>query len=457
MEQLLYITECFKEQQDFFNTNTTLDYNFRIEQLKKLRIAIVNNKQQIIDALYKDLHRPEFEAYFELELVKEIDYVIKKLKSWMKVKTYLPSINQFPGIGYRQPQAIGNVLIISPWNYPIELTFKPLIGAIAAGVCVIIKPSELSVNCSSVIKKIINDNFDKKYLHVIEGGIEESNHLLQLNFNHIFFTGSTSVGKIVAQAAAKNLTPVTLELGGKSPAIVCQDADLKLTAKRILWGKLINAGQTCIAPDYVLVDEKIYDSLITEFKTVLNQFYPQGTKDSSDFSRIINNKNFLRLVNFINQSKVIVGGGYDEKTNYIEPTIVDVSHETDIIMQEEIFGSILPIVKFNNLVDELTKLKLKEKPLALYLFTNDKYIQQTIQAQILSGSMAINDCVLQITNHNLPFGGVGSSGMGGYHGKHTFDTFTYYKTVLKSFKLELPWRYAPYSKLKIKFMQFMTK
>lgn len=447
----------YDKQKASFLKGAIPSYQFRVKQLKILRAAIQANKTQIIAALYQDLHRPEFEAYFELELVKEIDYVISKLKQWMSTKAYLPSLGQFPALCYRQPQPLGNVLIISPWNYPIELTFRPLIGAIAAGNRVIIKPSELSPHTSNLIARIINENFSPDYITVVEGGISATTELLQLHFDHIFFTGSTAVGKIIAAAAAKHLTPTTLELGGKSPAIVCADADLALTARRILWGKFINAGQTCIAPDYVLVDEQVYGKLVSHMKDVLNEFYPDGAKSGKVFGRIVNRKNWQRLVDMMSASQIIIGGEHDIDELYIAPTLLAVKSRDELIMHEEIFGPLLPILKFNNLDDELSQLKTQDRPLALYLFSSNRETQLHVQQETISGGMAINDCVLHISNHHLSFGGVGASGMGGYHGKHTFDLFSHHKTVLRRFKFELPWRYAPYSKLKLWFIKFMTR
>lgn len=448
------MNNIFTQQQEFFNSGATQSYAFRIAQLNKLRNVLVQYTPDIIQALYADLHRPEFEAYFEIELIKEIDYAIKNLASWMKPRHHLPSMAQLPGLCYSQPQALGMILIISPWNYPFELTFRPLIGAIAAGNCAMIKPSEIATNSSKLIKQIIETVFTPEYIAVREGGADVTHDLLQLRFKHIFFTGSTAVGKIVASEAAKSLTPVTLELGGKSPVIVCRDADLYLAARRILWGKLINAGQTCIAPDYVLVAAEIYDKFVVQLQLVLAEFgdYLSANK----FGHIISDKHWQRLVNFIVSSKIIAGGNYDKTTKYIEPTIVAVDSYADVIMQEEIFGPILPLLKFSNLTDEIKRLQEMEQPLALYLFSHDKTTQDTIQLGTISGGMAINDCVLHISNHRTKFGGVGNSGSGGYHGKHSFDLFTHHKTVLKRFKFELPWRYAPYNWLKLWFIKVFT-
>lgn len=448
------LIDIITQQREYFNRGVTLGYNFRIQQLQKLRHALVTHKQEIVNALYQDLRRPELEAYFEIELVKEIDYVIKNLRSWMKVQYQLPTIAQMPAITYRVPQAIGNVLIISPWNYPFELTFRPLIGAIAAGNCIIIKPSEIALNSSQLINKIITSNFEPNYIAVVEGDATITQQLLQLRFDHIFFTGSTAVGKIIATAAAKNLTPTTLELGGKSPVIVCSDADIKLTAKRVLWGKLINAGQTCIAPDYVLVDRKIYPQLLLELKLVLKEFYPTT---SNDLGRIISLQHWQRLVNLLESATVLAGGKTNQEELYIEPTLLKVNSRQDAIMNEEIFGPLLPIIPFDNLDTEIAYLKHQERPLALYLFSSNPNIHHYVSTQIVSGGMVINDCVLHISNHRMPFGGIGNSGHGAYHGKYTFDIFTHYKTVLKRFKFEIPWRYPPYNKLKLFLIKWLTK
>lgn len=444
----------FTQQREYFNHGVTLSYEFRIQQLHKLRQALISHQDEIITALHQDLQRPEFEAYFELELIAEIDYVIRHLRSWMKSQYKLPSLAQVPALTYRVPQAIGNILIISPWNYPFELTFRPLIGAIAAGNCVIIKPSELATSSSKLIHKIITTTFEAQYITVLEGDATVTQDLLKLRFDHIFFTGSTTVGKIIAQAAAQNLTPVTLELGGKSPAIVCADADITLAAKRILWGKLINAGQTCIAPDYVLVERKIYHQFLLELKLTLQAFHPLH---KNDFGRIISAKHWQRLVDLIKSSTVLSGGGHNPAQRYIEPTIIQVHSRDEDIMNEEIFGPLLPLIPFDNLDEEIAYLKHQERPLALYLFTNNPALQHKIQQHTLSGGMVINDCVLHISNHHTPFGGIGHSGSGAYHGKYTFDLFTHYKTVLKRYKFEIPWRYPPYTSLKKWFIKLLIR
>lgn len=448
------MNNIFTRQQEFFNSGATQSYTFRVTQLTKLRNTLVQYTPEIIQALSADLQRPEFEAYFEIELIKEIDYALKNLAAWMKPQRHLPSMTQLPGLCYSQPQALGPVLIISPWNYPFELTFRPLIGAIAAGNCVIIKPSEIVPNSSKLIKRIIETVFLPEYIAVIEGDAVVTEQLLQLRFKHIFFTGSTTVGKIVALQAAKNLIPVTLELGGKSPAIVCHDADLYLAARRIMWGKLINAGQTCIAPDYVLVADEIYDKFVVQLQRVLAEFGDYIMPNN--FTHIVSERHWQRLVNFIAGSKIVAGGSFAKITKYIEPTIIEVDSYDNALMQEEIFGPILPLLKFSNLTAEIKRLQALEHPLALYLFSQDKQVQDIVERGTISGGLVINDCILHISNHRTRFGGIGNSGMGCYHGKHTFDLFTHYKTVLKRFKFELPWRYAPYNCLKLWFIKVFT-
>jgi aldehyde dehydrogenase (NAD+) len=439
-------TEIITKQREFFQTGKTKDVDFRIAQLKIIKQAILDNEQAIIQALKADLNKPEFETYAtEVLVTKEIDYALKHIQSWIKPKKAPVSLDFFSYSANIYPEPLGVVLIIGAWNYPFQLIISPLVGALAAGNCAIIKPSELSPHTSSIVAEIITKYFDPKYIAVVEGGVETSQKLLAEKFDHIFFTGSTAVGKIVMAAAAKNLTPVTLELGGKSPCIVDTEINLEHTVKRIIWGKFINAGQTCIAPNYLLVDKKIKNNLIDSLRKTIKEFYGDNPAISPDYSRIINQKQFDRLVNFLKDGEIVIGGETNSAERYIAPTVINGVSWTDPIMQEEIFGPILPIIEYSEITEAIALINSRPKPLALYLFSQNKNLQKCVLQETTSGGVCINDTVIQVGVSSLPFGGVGDSGIGSYHGKASFDTFSHYKSVLKnSFLLDLNWRYAPY-------------
>ncbi len=438
--------EIITKQREFFQTGKTKDIDFRIAQLKILKQAILEHEQAIIQALKADLNKPEFETYAtEVLVTKEIDYALKHIQAWIKPKKAPVSLDFFSYSANIYPEPLGVVLIIGAWNYPFQLIISPLVGALAAGNCAIIKPSELSPHTSSIVAEIITKYFEPKYIAVVEGGVETSQKLLAEKFDHIFFTGSTTVGKIVMQAAAKNLTPVTLELGGKSPCIVDTEVNLEHTVKRIVWGKFINAGQTCIAPDYLLVDQKIKNNLIDSLRKTLKEFYGDNPAISPDYARIINQRQFDRLVNFLKDGEIVIGGETNSAERYIAPTVLDRVSLTDPIMQEEIFGPILPIIEYSEITEAIALINSRPKPLALYLFSQNKNLQKRVLQETTSGGVCINDTVIQVGVSSLPFGGVGDSGIGSYHGKASFDTFSHYKSVLKnSFLLDLNWRYAPY-------------
>ncbi|MBD2665537.1 aldehyde dehydrogenase [Richelia sinica FACHB-800] len=446
--------EIISQQRTFFATGKTKDITFRLEQLKKLERMIIENKSAIIQALYADLHKSEFEAYSsELFVIKEIRKVIKNLASWAKPRKAPVEVELFPYRAQIYPEPLGVVLIIGAWNYPFQLIISPLIGAIAAGNCAVIKPSELAPHTSQLLAEIISKYFPSEYLAVVAGGVEVSQKLLAEKFDHIFFTGGTAVGKIVMAAAAKNLTPVTLELGGKSPCIVDSDIHLEHTAKRIIWGKFINAGQTCIAPDYLLVDKKIKPNLVQELQKCLQAFYGENPSQSPDYPRIISQKHFQRLVNLLSSGKIILGGETKSEELYIAPTLIDDISVNAPIMEEEIFGPILPIIEYTNIQEAIDFINSRPKPLALYLFSQNQNLQQYILNTTSSGGVCINDTVMHCAVSSLPFGGIGDSGIGSYHGKHSFDTFSHYKSVLKNtFSLDLNWRYAPY-KGKLSFLR----
>ncbi|MBE9005850.1 aldehyde dehydrogenase [Fortiea sp. LEGE XX443] len=448
------ITELIQKQRQFFQTGKTKDIAFRIEKLKTLKQAIIDNEKAIVQALHGDLHKPEFETYAtEIGVIKEIDYAIKNLHSWTKPKKAEVSLDFFSYSAKICSEPLGVVLIIGPWNYPFNLIIAPLVGAIAAGNCSILKPSEIAPHTSSLLTQMMGKYFEPEFIAVVEGGVEASQKLLAEKFDHIFFTGGTAVGKIVMTAAAKHLTPVTLELGGKSPCIVDADVNLEHTVRRITWGKFINAGQTCVAPDYLLVDKKIKQDLLNGLKKSLTEFYGDHPANSPDYARIISQKHYERLANFLNQGKVIAGGETKPEERYIAPTIIDQVSLTDPVMEEEIFGPILPVIEYTDITEAIALINSKPKPLALYLFTQNKNLQQRVLQETSSGGVCINDTVMHVGVSSLPFGGVGDSGIGSYHGKAGFDTFSHHKSVLRnSFWLDLKWRYAPY-KDKLSFLK----
>lgn len=442
---MLNVSETIRQQRQFFATGETKELAFRVEQLKRLKAAISANKSQIVDAVKADLNRPEFEAYFEIASISEINYAIKHLKSWVKPKKVPTSIEQFPAAAHIYPEPKGVVLIIGPWNYPFQLMISPLVGAIAAGNCAILKPSEIAVHTSELVTHLISQTFDSSYIAAIQGGVEISQQLLAEKFDHIFFTGGPKVGKIIMEAAAKHLTPVTLELGGKSPCIVDSDIQIKYTAKRIVWGKFINAGQTCIAPDYLLVNQTVQPDLLQAIKQAIREFYGEDPAQSPDYSRIISQNHFSRLTAFLKEGEIVAGGQTNREDRYISPTVIDGISWESPVMQEEIFGPILPVLAYSDLEEAIAEINARPKPLALYIFTKSQEKQQRILRETSSGGVCINDTVMQFTLTSLPFGGVGDSGIGSYHGQATFDTFSHYKSVLKkSFWLDLDWRYAPY-------------
>ncbi|MGB5900584.1 MAG: aldehyde dehydrogenase [Geitlerinemataceae cyanobacterium] len=445
MQTLSTIQETLQKQRQFFATGKTKDLAFRREQLQRLKQAILDRQEAIVAAVNADLKRPEFEAYFEIASISEINYALKHLKSWAKPKKVSMPIDQFPASAKIYPEPLGVVLIIGPWNYPFQLMFSPLVGAIAAGNCAILKPSEIAANTSGVVTELVKNTFDPAYVTAVEGGVETSQQLLAERFDRIFFTGGTKIGKIVMEAAAKNLTPVTLELGGKSPCIVDATIDVDRAAKRITWGKFINAGQTCIAPDYILVDRRIKSDLLDSIKKYVREFYGEDPSQSPDFARMISQTHFERVASFLGEEKAIVGGQTKPEERYIAPTVLDEVNWDSPVMQDEIFGPILPVLEYADLNEAIDRINQRPKPLALYLFSKDKQTQQQVLTRTSSGGVCLNDTVMQVGVTELPFGGVGESGIGSYHGKASFDTFSHYKSVLKKgLWLDPAWRYAPY-------------
>ena len=444
----LNIKTTIAKQRDFFATGETKDYNFRVLQLQKLAQLIKDNDQLIFEAVYQDLRKPALEAFGSeiLIVLSEIKYVLKHLKSWMKPQNVGTPATLFPSSSCVYSEPLGVVLIVAPWNYPFALTIQPLIGAIAAGNCAVLKPSEQTPHTSKVIAQLINNNFNPSFITAIEGGIETNQALLAEKFDHIFFTGGTAIGKIVMEAAAKHLTPVTLELGGKSPCIVDAEANLEITAKRIIWGKFYNAGQTCVAPDYLLVQKNIKSALIEKLLEFVKIFYGDNPQQSPDLARIVNDRQFDRLVNLLDEGKILIGGNHDRSDRFIAPTLIDGIRPNSKIMAEEIFGPILPILEYDQLSDAIKIVNAHPKPLALYFFSSNKQNQQRILQEVSYGGGCLNDIIMHLGNPELPFGGVGNSGIGSYHGKSTFDTFSHRKSILKnSFRFDLKFRYPPYT------------
>lgn len=442
------VQSILQAQRDYFASNATKDIKFRKEQLERLKKLIVDNETAIIDALHKDLRKHEFEAYVtEVGFVlADVNKALKNLKAWTRPRKVKTPPFHYIASSYTKADPYGNILIIAPWNYPVQLLLAPLVGAIVAGNTAILKPSEYALHTSNLLTKLINATFDAQYIKMIEGAVPETQLLLNEKFDFIFFTGSTNVGKIVYQAAAKHLTPVALELGGKSPCIVDTDIHLDYTAKRIVWGKFVNMGQTCIAPDYLLVDQKIKDALVAKMKFYIHEFFGDNPQDSAALGRIINENHFNRLSGYLKDGDVVEGGQTDRADKYIAPTLMENVDLEKGVMQDEIFGPILPIVEYGNLREAIDFVNSKSKPLALYIFSkNDKKVDRILD-ETSAGGVTINDTLMHIANGHLPFGGVGDSGIGAYHGQHSFDLFSHQKAVLhRSFLIEEPIRYAPYN------------
>ncbi len=454
------IKEVHSKQHAFFNTNKTKDVNFRIAQLKKIKALLKENEATLYKAIYEDFGKSEFETYAsELSLIyHEINIFIKNIKTWSKRKRVKTGLANFPAKSYIIPEPLGVTLVIGAWNYPYQISLIPAITALAAGNTVILKPSELPSRTSNIMAKLINTNFPNQYFCVVEGGVEETTTLLDLKFDKIFFTGSTSVGKIIYKAAAKHLTPVTLELGGKSPTFVLADADIKMTAKRMVWAKFLNAGQTCVAPDYVLVDKTIEAQFMDALKTELDNYPKTSNEQKENYLKIINTSHFDRLSKLINHNNVCFGGIIDREARFISPTVLkNISFEDDI-MKDEIFGPILPVIAFTNLDDVVKKVKQRSKPLSCYIYSKNRKIINKLLKEISFGGGAINDSIMHLSNSNLPFGGVGLSGMGTYHGKYGFETFSHKKSILdKPFWLEPNIKYAPYTKNKLKLIKWFLE
>lgn len=448
------IQEIVSQQKAFFKTQQTKNLRFRKMYLEKLRDLILENENLLYEAIYKDFGKSKFDTFTtEISFVlNDIKYYLKNLKSLSKPKKVRTNLaNQF-GKSRIHNEPLGNIMVIGAWNYPYQLSLSPIVAALAAGNCCILKPSEIAKNTMKVMAKIINENFPPEYLYVYEGGIDETTELLKLKFDKIFFTGSTKIGNIVYKAAAENLTPVVLELGGKSPAIITKDANLEVAAKRIVWGKFLNAGQTCVAPDYLLVEESIQEQFLEMLRKNIQQF--KYEPQSEHYTKIINQKNFQRLIKLIDQDKIYFGGNSDEENRYIEPTILTNINWKDEIMQEEIFGPILPVISFTNFNLILNEIIELDKPLAAYLFTNNYEEKENFKNKLSFGGGCINDVIMHLGNENIPFGGVGNSGIGNYHGKFGFETFSHQKAVLERATWGEPnIKYPPYSEKKLSWIK----
>jgi aldehyde dehydrogenase (NAD+) len=441
------INGVIQKLREFFATGRTRDISFRIKQLKTLRKAIIEQETAIFDALKQDLGKPAFEAYGGdvAIVINEIDFIIKRLRSWAKPIKVKTPLTFFPSSSHVVSEPYGVVLIIGPWNFPFQLMLGPLVGSIASGNCTLLKPPIDAPHSSRLITKIIHDHFEPGYIAVVEGGAETGQTLLAEVFDYIFFTGGPATGRLVMQAAAKHLTPVTLELGGKNPCIVDADTHLEHTARRIVWGKFFNAGQSCVAVDYLLVDTKIKQQLLDHLVRVVIDFYGHDPSQSPDFGRIVNEAHFDRLSRLLGQGTIVIGGQSNRATRYIAPTIIDNIRGTEPIMEDEIFGPLLPIIEYDNLSDAIAMVNARPKPLALYFFSRDKEKQARVLQAVPSGGACINDTVIQETASSLPFGGVGQSGIGKYHGKASFDTFSHERSIVKrGFAFDIRLRYPPY-------------
>ncbi|MBC9811289.1 aldehyde dehydrogenase [Crocinitomicaceae bacterium CZZ-1] len=442
------------QQRAFFNSNATKPVAFRVQQLRKLKVTLQANEQALMEAIDSDFKKSEFDTYTnELMLVySDINEAIRNVKKWTRKKRTRTNLINFPAKSYVIPEPLGVSLIIGAWNYPYQLSFAPMVAAIAAGCTVILKPSELPAATSKIMAKIMSETFPQEYIAVVEGSVAETTALLEQKFDTIFFTGSVPVGRIVYQAAAKQLTPVTLELGGKSPAFVTENCNLNMSVKRLVWAKFLNAGQTCIAPDYVLVHQSVKHAFLDALTEEIRQ--SDFKIENGNYVQIINERNGERLAALLGQNTIHFGGTYNRETRYFEPTVLADSSFDDSIMQEEIFGPILPVIAYNDLSEAIRNVKERPKPLSCYIFTSDSQIKQRILSEVSFGGGAVNDAIMHVSNSHLPFGGVGESGIGSYHGIAGFNAFSHYKSILdKSTWFELNLKYSPHSLKKLNFIK----
>ncbi len=449
------IEEIVQSQRNFFETDATKSVPFRINALKNLKESVLKKEKKLYLAMKSDLNKSEFETYMtELGMVlDELRFITEHLSKWTKKRAVHTPIAQFHSRSFQMPEPYGVALIIAPWNYPFQLSLEPLIGALAAGNCAIIKPSAYAPKTSQIIADIIADCFPPKYVAVVQGGRQENQTLLNQRFDYIFFTGSVAVGKLVMESAAKNLTPVSLELGGKSPCIIDKTADLKVAARRLAFGKFLNAGQTCVAPDYLLVHRSVKNQIVEYLKQEITNFYGNTPLDNKDFPKIINEKHFNRLKGLIAGENILTGGETND-LEQIAPTLLDGITGQSPIMQQEIFGPVLPILTFEEIEEVISFVGTREKPLALYLFTKDSSVEKRILTSLSFGGGCVNDTIIHLATSRMGFGGVGNSGMGSYHGKASFDTFSHYKSIVKKYNwIDLPFRYLPYTDLHLKLLK----
>jgi len=453
------IRSIIEAQRRFFATGKTFDISYRIEVLKKLRSIILDHEQDIVDAIWKDFHKPEFEviATESRFVIKELNYAIKNLRSWARSSRVRTPIVHFMSHSYIRPQPYGQVLVLSPWNFPFQLAFMPLIGALAAGNCVVLKVSRQAASIVDVMEHIIS-HFPPELMVMINGDHKISDYLLDQKFDYIFFTGSCRIGKHVMKKAAENLIPVSLELGGKNPCVIAADARLDFAARRIAWGKFLNAGQTCICPDYVLIDKKVKEKFFDLITKEIRTFYGENPELSNDFARLISPDRAQRLSDLMKDGKIVTGGVTNVEMSYVSPTIVRDVRPEDPLMQDEIFGPVLPVVDFEDFEEVYDIIEKNPKPLATYIFSRNRKLIRTFLNRTQAGTASVNDTVMQIASPYLPYGGVGSSGIGRYHGKRSFDTFSNHRSVLvKSNLFDLPLRYPPYSYLKTKIVSFFLR
>ncbi len=449
-----------KAQQAFYYRGHTRPLAFRLGQLKALKLAIQRYENEITEALHKDLNKPSFEAYAaEIGFVlEEISFISKHLKDWMATETVKTPLVHQPARSEVVKEPFGVSLIISPWNYPFQLLLDPLLGAMAAGNCAVLKPSELTPHTSAVVAEMIRDTFDPAYITVVEGGVDVNQALLDEPFDIVFFTGSTRVGKIVMEKAAKHLTPVILELGGKSPCIVDRGVPIELTARRIVWGKFLNAGQTCVAPDYVLAPQEMIPDLMAAMADEIESFYGPEPALSPDYARIVTRKHLERLVGLLDTEKVYTGGDFNLEQRYLAPTLMHEVTWDDDIMEEEIFGPILPVLGYEHIEDVIQQVRQRSRPLALYVFSENPAHQEMLTRQLDFGGGCINDAIIHLASPHLPFGGVGGSGMGNYHGRYSFEAFSHKKALMKRpLKMDVPLRYPPYPHWKEKVVRQVFK
>lgn len=454
------IEQIVAKQRAFFASGKTKEYTFRQEALERLRRSILHHRSLMEEALRKDLHKSAFESYMtEIGMtLSELTYVQRHLRSWMKKKHVRTNMEQFHASSFIVPEPYGVVLVMSPWNYPFMLCMEPLIGAVAAGNCCIVKPSAYAPAVSKVLGRIVCEAFEPEFVTVVEGGRAENTALLEQRFDYIFFTGGVAVGRLVMEKASKYLTPVTLELGGKSPCIVDKTANLKVAAKRLVFGKYLNSGQTCVAPDYLLVQEEVKDAFLKHVRKQIHVMLGEHPLENKDYPKMVNEKHFKRVLRLIKDETVIEGGTSNAETLQIAPTVLDHVNADAPIMQEEIFGPVLPVLTFRRIEEAERFVAEREKPLALYLFTTDKETEKRILKNVSFGGGCINDTIIHLATSRMPFGGAGSSGMGGYHGKYSFETFSHRKSIVKKYNwIDLPIRYQPYTKGKKKLLELFLK